>query len=382
MLHEKVQRRSKDELLEYSEILNSRELFSQAKLKDLPGLCHFVGEGKQIKQVVVDWMIKYTVDEATALHVCAYARSVAHTLYDSIKVYKQEAKIVTSGEWFYTYLWMLLKNTRYSVLHTMLIEANQLQHLEKEKEKKGTGRVPKEVKKPILPRTHPYYHLLSNGTIISIFDDPLNTEPEQVGDTTTKPEKKKRVWKQKKNNNELSNSADQSGPGMPHGLLIEHNQNDEASFEELLQAAMTKTANHLGSINNPTKQANAERHEEESMLAAEKNCQEKVANDAEAEKPLEEEAKRREEEEMAAAQKKERQEEEAKRREEEEKAVAEKKRQEEEAKREEEEEKAAAAKKRQEEEAKREEEEEKAAAAKKTSRRGGESSKRGSKGGC
>jgi hypothetical protein len=136
MLHGKVQQRSKEELLEYSEILNSRELFLQAKLKDLPGLCHFVGEGKNIKQVVIDWMIKYTIDEATALHVCAFARSVSKTLYDSILLYKKEAKIVTSGEWFFTYLWLLLNNTRYSVLHTMLIEANQLQHLEKDKEKR------------------------------------------------------------------------------------------------------------------------------------------------------------------------------------------------------------------------------------------------------
>jgi hypothetical protein len=139
MLHGKVQQRSKEELLEYSEILNSRELFLQAKLKDLPGLCHFVGEGKNIKQVVIDWMIKYTIDEATALHVCAFARSVSKTLYDSILLYKKEAKIVTSGEWFFTYLWLLLNNTRYSVLHTMLIEANQLQHLEKDKEKKALG---------------------------------------------------------------------------------------------------------------------------------------------------------------------------------------------------------------------------------------------------
>jgi hypothetical protein len=139
MLHEKVQRRSTDELLEYSEILNSRELFSQAKLKDLPGLCHLVGEGKQIKQVVIDWMIKYTVDEATALHVCAFARSVSKTLYNSLRIYKMESKIVTSGEWFFTYLWMLLKNTRYSVLHKMLIEAYQLQYLEKAKEKKALG---------------------------------------------------------------------------------------------------------------------------------------------------------------------------------------------------------------------------------------------------
>jgi hypothetical protein len=197
MLHEKVQRQSIDELLEYSEILNSRELFLQAKLKDLPGLCHLVGEGKQIKQVVIDWMIKYTVDKATALHVCAFARSISKTLYNSLGIYKMEAKIVTSGEWFYTYLWMLLKNTRYFVLHKMLIDAYQLQYLDKPKEKKGTGRQPKEVKKPILPWTHPYYHVLANGRIISIFEDPLSPEPDSADETPTKPEKKKIVHKKK-----------------------------------------------------------------------------------------------------------------------------------------------------------------------------------------
>jgi hypothetical protein len=215
MLHEKVQRRSTDELLEYSEILNSRELFSQAKLKDLPGLCHFVGEGKQIKQVVIDWMVKYTVDEATALHVCSYAKSVSKNLYDSLLSYKMEAEIKTSGEWYYTYLWTLLKNTRYSVLHKMLIDAYQLQHLEKPKEKKGTGRAPKEVKKPILPRTHPYYHVIGNGTIISIFDDPLSPEPDSADETPTKPQKKKIVCKKKNTNNEPSSSATLSGSGIP-----------------------------------------------------------------------------------------------------------------------------------------------------------------------
>jgi hypothetical protein len=139
MLHGKLQQRSTEELTEYSKIMNSRELFMKGKLKDLPSLCHLVGEGKQIKQVIIDWMIKYTVDKATALHVCAYAKSVAKTLYKSIRDYKREAKIVTSGNWFFTCLWILLKNTRYSVLHSMLIEAYQITFLERDKEKRALG---------------------------------------------------------------------------------------------------------------------------------------------------------------------------------------------------------------------------------------------------
>jgi hypothetical protein len=71
-------------------------------------------------------------------------------------------------------------------------------------------------------KLYPYYHVIANGRIISIFEDPLSPEPDSADETPTKPEKKKIVRKKKNTTNESSSSAFQSGSGIPQGLEHVH----------------------------------------------------------------------------------------------------------------------------------------------------------------
>lgn len=96
--HEKLQKRTAEEQQQYNELLRSGQLFTPTILSGLPGLGHLLRAENVIKEKTLDWMVKYTVDAATALHIAAMTKTLSMYIYDKIKLYFNEQKQMNRQE--------------------------------------------------------------------------------------------------------------------------------------------------------------------------------------------------------------------------------------------------------------------------------------------
>jgi hypothetical protein len=67
--YESVQQRSEEELIEYTNLIRSGEIFTKDVLIPAIGIGQFLGPGYTLKPKVIDWMANYTADAASALSV-------------------------------------------------------------------------------------------------------------------------------------------------------------------------------------------------------------------------------------------------------------------------------------------------------------------------
>jgi hypothetical protein len=206
-LHEKLQLRTGEEQQQYSELLRSGQLFTPATLSGLPDLGHLLRAENVIKEKTLEWMVKYTVDAATAVHVAAMTKTLSMYIYDKIKVYFKEQKAMNNQEnsnvqgiinkrrmpktkiLYEESLRAFLKHTRYHVLYNMLLEAYQFHYLEKPK-------IPiqkiKELDSPISGRAQPICVATMSHGPVTIFNDPSSPDEYYLVPEKVKKEQSKR----------------------------------------------------------------------------------------------------------------------------------------------------------------------------------------------
>jgi hypothetical protein len=90
--YESVQQRSAGELVEYTNLIRSGEIFTKDVLIPAIGIAQFLGPEYTVKQKVIDWMVNYTNDAASALSMAHVAKRVSKYIYDQVDRYWNEKK--------------------------------------------------------------------------------------------------------------------------------------------------------------------------------------------------------------------------------------------------------------------------------------------------
>jgi hypothetical protein len=165
--HERVQKRSKDDSEKYAVLLRSGQLFTPADIMGIYGISDYKISRVELKKCVVDWMIKYTDNAATALFVCKTAEETATHIYKGIKEYLKLVPKPNRPKFdFPIMLKQVLMHSRFEVLYDMLRQAKACTHLEDLK--KGS----KMERKKQFNLNQPFFNETDIGTV-SIFYYPL-----------------------------------------------------------------------------------------------------------------------------------------------------------------------------------------------------------------
>jgi hypothetical protein len=85
--YESVQQRSAGELVEYTNLIRSGEIFTKDVLILAIDIAQFLGPGYTVQQKVIDWMVNYTNDAASALSMAHVAKRVSKYIYDQVDHY-------------------------------------------------------------------------------------------------------------------------------------------------------------------------------------------------------------------------------------------------------------------------------------------------------
>jgi hypothetical protein len=200
-----LERRTEDECIKYRELLTSGELFTREIFTQVHGILQFLGPGNEIKKKCLDWMVLYTFDAATALHMAHLAKQVSNYIYKTIVKYLEEispsSQVVSENMEevekppqdvldnprrkkkreikYEDLLRELLDGTRYSDLYPMLLSAYQMTYIEKPKKETNTANQPMGWKKsdiPLSKKTIPIYHCTDKHGVLSIFNEPLHPD--------------------------------------------------------------------------------------------------------------------------------------------------------------------------------------------------------------
>jgi hypothetical protein len=91
--YESVQQRSAGELVEYTNLIRSGEIFTKDVLILAIDIAQFLGPGYTVQQKVIDWMVNYTNDAASALSMAHVAKRVSKYIYDQVDRYWNEKKL-------------------------------------------------------------------------------------------------------------------------------------------------------------------------------------------------------------------------------------------------------------------------------------------------
>jgi hypothetical protein len=90
--YELVQQRSAEELVKYTNLIRSGEIFTKDVLIPVIGIAQFLGPGYTVRQKVIDWMANYTADATSALSMAHVAKRVSKYIYDQVDLYWNEIK--------------------------------------------------------------------------------------------------------------------------------------------------------------------------------------------------------------------------------------------------------------------------------------------------
>jgi hypothetical protein len=165
--HERVQNCSKDAADKYAVLLNLGQLFTPADIVGIHGISDYKVSKLELKKCVVNWMIKYTDNAASALFVIKIAKETSTHIYKGLKEYIKMAPTPKNYKFnFPILLKKVLAHTRYNCLYDMLCPAKACTYLEDLK--KGS----KMDRKKVFNFNQPFANETHIGTV-SIFHYPL-----------------------------------------------------------------------------------------------------------------------------------------------------------------------------------------------------------------
>jgi hypothetical protein len=188
--HEKLSQRSATAAAAYAEFFLNETRYTSEYLRAMPDISHLtVGNNEYLKKCTIKWIVKYTVDEGSALYLAAMTKSTSQSIYKSLKEWLQDVDRQNPGKFdrlksmfFDEALKLILRNTRYEILYPMLIEAYQFIYTEKTtkvqlNDDNITSKQEKESKKQIRKKIG-WFHPINDFSIFTVEDPPAQYQPD------------------------------------------------------------------------------------------------------------------------------------------------------------------------------------------------------------
>jgi hypothetical protein len=172
--HERVLRRCQEDAVKYAFLLQSGQLFTPADIMGLYGISDYKISRVELKKCVVEWMIKYTDNAASALFVAKAASETSSHIYNGLKAYLKTLPDAEKKKFdFPIMLKDILSYSCYEGLYDMLRHAKAITHLEDLKN--GSKMERKKVFNP----HQPFFNETDIG-VVTIFCYPPNGPPVSV----------------------------------------------------------------------------------------------------------------------------------------------------------------------------------------------------------